>query len=555
MAANDDLLRGQIEHQVYLQRYSKNVVGKILSLLDKSERQARKDLTSRLEKITERGSDLGPTTTKRLNKLVDSLGVIRADAYKRMHQTLKGELVDFAGYESVFQTQAIESAIGIGVAASAPTLTQLKNIATRQPFRGRLLKEWVSDLSAADKKRFKDAISIGMVEGLGPRQIASRVTKGLGVSRHQAEAITRTAVNHVANATFTEVGKANEDLVKGRQWLATLDGRTSLICIDLDGKVFKLGGRAPPAHIQCRSTMTYVLKSWKQAGIERENTTPEFRASMNGLVPGKVKYKEWLKTRSPDFQDEVLGKSRGALFRDGDLSVASRFTDASGRSYTLDQLKKRENTAWTRAFVDPNVPRGMEFVSRDKAIDFVREKGKLTGTEHAAAFNSNGDPVVIKQGAERSVSFNGAEMKRLIAADGVEMVHNHPSATTLSGADLKFAVSAKLDKITAVGTRESSEFVSVPKTSNVTALGRAIDAAETVVMQNLKLAIVEGRITVDTASDIHFHIVNRALNDARFIEYTVVKANKALVGAQKLVDTGFVEKIVKEAAEEAKQWL
>jgi hypothetical protein len=58
-----------------------------------------------------------------------------------------------------------------------------------------------------------------------------------------------------------------------------------------------------------------------------------------------VTYGGWLKKQPASVQDEVLGIERAKLFRSGKLSIG-KFTDDTGKVYTLDQLKKLEPLAF-----------------------------------------------------------------------------------------------------------------------------------------------------------------------------------------------------------------
>jgi hypothetical protein len=64
------------------------------------------------------------------------------------------------------------------------------------------------------------------------------------------------------------------------------------------------------------------------------------RASMNGPVDSRVTYGGWLKRQPKEFQDDVLGPRRAALFRSGKLRI-DQFVDDMGRSLTLDELAAR----------------------------------------------------------------------------------------------------------------------------------------------------------------------------------------------------------------------
>ena len=68
------------------------------------------------------------------------------------------------------------------------------------------------------------------------------------------------------------------------------------------------------------------------------------------MFPSSVQqYQKWLKRQPAGFQDEVLGKTKGALFRRGGVGV-DKFVDMrSGRSFTLDELKNREGQAFMKA--------------------------------------------------------------------------------------------------------------------------------------------------------------------------------------------------------------
>lgn len=127
----------------------------------------------------------------------------------------------------------------------------------------------------------------------------------------------------------------------------------------------------------CRSTVTPVTKSWGELGassltpgrgsrdfdtllkkqLADMGMSPEqmahargnIRSSLDGGVPAKTTYGEWLRKQPVAFQDDVLGTSKGKLFRDGKLPM-DRFVDMqSGREFTLDELKRREAEAWAKA--------------------------------------------------------------------------------------------------------------------------------------------------------------------------------------------------------------
>lgn len=353
VTANESLLDQTVAHQIGLSRLSTATVRKIIALINRTET----DIVAQIIKSDISGS-AGSVGRKRLEKLLEALRVINAEAYAALIAELTTDLQELAVYEGEFQRRMIAGAVIVSVDVVTPTSSQLWAAVNARPFQGRFLKDWYAGLEEAAQARLRDAIRIGFTEGETIDQMVRRVRGTaalqykdgiLEVSRRGAEALVRTAVNHTANAARNHLYGQNTNLIKGVRWVATLDGRTTLICASRDGEVFPPDkGPRPPAHINCRSTTVPVLKSWKELGIKLSEAPEGTRASMDGQVPGKTTYDGWLRGRSKDFQDDVLGVTKAKLFRDGNLTL-DRFVDRSGAEYTLDELRRREAAAFEKA--------------------------------------------------------------------------------------------------------------------------------------------------------------------------------------------------------------
>ena len=74
------------------------------------------------------------------------------------------------------------------------------------------------------------------------------------------------------------------------------------------------------------------------------------QAAEGGPVDANLTYGGWLKRQSAEKQDDVLGATRGALFRRGGLTI-DKFTNDKGRWYSLDELKQIESKAFKKANV------------------------------------------------------------------------------------------------------------------------------------------------------------------------------------------------------------
>ena len=83
----------------------------------------------------------------------------------------------------------------------------------------------------------------------------------------------------------------------------------------------------------------------EQVAVARAN----IRSSLDGGAPAGQTYQQWLKRQPKEFQDDVLGPTKAALFRDGELSL-DKFVDMrSGKPFDLAALKARESEAWAAA--------------------------------------------------------------------------------------------------------------------------------------------------------------------------------------------------------------
>jgi SPP1 gp7 family putative phage head morphogenesis protein len=353
LALNDDILDAELRHSIGLHRLATGIIGRIITLLDSMDADLYDIIRKRDPFAT-----TGQWSFKRIKLLLEDVRQINKEAYQLVNKELSKQLKDLAVYEAGFQLELFDNVIPIRLRFRQPTTEQLHAAVTENPFEGALLKEWVAGMEDGRYTRLRNAIRISFAGGETIDQMIRRVRGTasakfkdgvLDISRRSAETLTRTAVNHVAVAARQLIYESNSSMIKGIQWVSTLDLRTTPICRARDGKVFPVNeGPRPPAHLNCRSTTVPVVKSWKELGIDIEEAPEGTRASMNGQVAAKLTYGDWLRKQSVQTQDEVMGIAKATLFRKGGLDM-DRFVDQTGRAYTLDELRTRESEAWTRA--------------------------------------------------------------------------------------------------------------------------------------------------------------------------------------------------------------
>lgn len=132
-----------------------------------------------------------------------------------------------------------------------------------------------------------------IIRGESPQKAIDSLSKTMEVSRSQAGRLIMTESAAISSAAQKDCLK--ELGVEKYEILATLDGQTSEICRDMDGKVFdmkdyKVGITAPPFHPNCRSTTVPYF--------DDEFSEGEQRAARDGdgktyYVPADMKYWEW----------------------------------------------------------------------------------------------------------------------------------------------------------------------------------------------------------------------------------------------------------------------
>jgi SPP1 gp7 family putative phage head morphogenesis protein len=392
---NQEFFDALVRHQIGLLRVSGSIRNRILGILDKTEADIKDRILGRL-------ATMDPTETtrnlERANVLAGLIKTARANAWAQVTAALVEEMTNVAKTEPDFTAQAIRAVAPVQLDLALPAASTLKALVTSLPFEGHVLRDWAKKIARDDVKRIEAAIKIGMVQGESAQSIAARVvgtaklagTDGATeITRTQATGLVRTAVNHFANQARQEFANANSDIFTSEQFVATLDARTTPVCRANDGKTFPTGeGPIPPLHFNCRSLRVPVIdgaalgsrparphterqlvsefgdENDLDVGATRDSIPHGFKSKfdkfaskrireMTGQVPAATTYQEWLARQTTGFQNDVLGVTRGKLFRDGGLKL-DRFINRRGDELTLHELARRETAAFVKAGLNPD---------------------------------------------------------------------------------------------------------------------------------------------------------------------------------------------------------
>jgi SPP1 gp7 family putative phage head morphogenesis protein len=354
MATPDALIDSTVRHAVYLERLKSGEANQMVSFLQEVDREIRKKLLFR--------SELAAYKRDKLNRLLKEIDSLLTGLYAKQTAGLLGSLKELAEYEAGFESRNLNAVVA-GVTFSVPSISTVWAAATLDPMSvrgsqgGKLLDPFIKDWARSEVEAVKNRIRQGAFEGQTNAEIVRSIrgTKALrykdgllDTTRRHAEAIVRTAVQHVASTARKQTWDRNADLVTGYRWVSTLDSRTTTQCRSLDGQIFEVGdGPMPPIHIGCRSTTVAELDD----GLDFLEKGAS-RSSENGYVDADLTYYQWLKRQPAAFQNSAIGPTRGKLLRNGGIN-AERFAqlqlDRNFQPLTLNEMRQLEPQAFERA--------------------------------------------------------------------------------------------------------------------------------------------------------------------------------------------------------------
>lgn len=236
-------------------------------------------------------------TRMRLNAVMREVNSILSDLYGSRGKELTGVQLTIydhlkENYESNYNKTAFQTYKGLGVIDSKfakPNLTTIE-LAIKEPYLG----ENFSTRLYTHKKRLSNALRTELTSqfilGTSYAETAINLAKKVGTSYNNAVRLVRTESTTILNRSTMQFYKDSQ-LVEKYRYVATLDSRTSEICIGLDGKIFnvkdaEVGVNLPAMHANCRST-----------------TVPEFDYQVLGeriakeedytYIPSDLTYTDW----------------------------------------------------------------------------------------------------------------------------------------------------------------------------------------------------------------------------------------------------------------------
>jgi SPP1 gp7 family putative phage head morphogenesis protein len=349
MSSNTFLIDAASRHALLVQRYSNGL-----------ELDAGKGIAQTLAKVGDIIEELySPNITpRRLKALQKQIDLLLEGEYRSIFGELNDELDLFIDSEIEFNQSMLTQAIAPNALVRAPALPSVLN-----EFKNTLMdvqagvqitpREALKEYGDAKIKEVNRTVKDGYTEGKTHQELQRSIRQLVPLQARQAGSLVRTLTNTASSTARFEHMFGNLDIFTGYEWVSTLDSHTSLICMGRDGRKYPFAASSPipPAHWSCRSTIVPVIDDEFNLIGDVKGERPSTGSDGTKEVSGQSTYGGWLKKQGVEFQNEVLGRDRAKLFRNGGLAI-DKFANDKGKIYTLKELKRLNPLAFERANLD-----------------------------------------------------------------------------------------------------------------------------------------------------------------------------------------------------------
>ena len=519
---NDTLFSDTLKRRIALERYSDRQHRETLKFLD----QVKRDI---IRKLTD-GPELSEYSRRQQEQLLASVGELHRDIYREVNKKLDSEFDQTAVDQSGKFAGDVEAATGAGIRRLSAT--KAIEAARSRPLQGKFLKDWLTDLEPAHRARVAQALRISFFEGENISNATRRLREAVNISGNGLRTLIRTSNSHIASSVQGATMEANSDIVNEYEWRSTLDGRTTPICQSRDGQRYPVGkGPLPPAHLQCRSTTTAILKDFPP--------------------PQRVTYSEWLRGLPAKDQDDILGKKRGAEFRKGNNPIKDFVNPTSGR---YKPMAPRTSTNAPKPPPPPPAPpppsksiRERVEELKEQAKQDVLRHGQRTGNEKLVAIDeATGEIYDQVLGSANRVVFSEKMIRGVNdPSKRILIHHNHPGGASLSGADINIAYKPGTTGIWAHGDNGSNYFATAPANPRFRgpAVADYIDQTFLKLDRQFQTLVMRGRMNSEERYQLAAHITMLIAEKKGLINY-VFELNGSTKAAVEKFDY-LIEEILK----------
>ncbi len=281
-----------------------------------------------------------------------------------------------------------------------------------------------------------------VIRGDDYSRVINTVARKMNVSRANAGRLVMTEAAFIGTKAQQDCFKELD--VEQYEFIATLDKRTSEICREMDGKVFKLsdmkiGTNAPPLHPHCRScTAPYFDDAEDLERTARSKNGKPYKVSAD------MSYKEWKEKYVPNYSEKSVQPSNKNVI------INKEDTDKlGGNNMHLEQAKKRDHKIMINEIAISKVPlvkiKGLSLAECEMLQQEHKEILKIAMEQN----NSNEILSVVQMSLGNSIKVFGNESgvnplnspavySLFVNSErhSLAFLHNHPSTNNFSLADI-----------------------------------------------------------------------------------------------------------------------
>lgn len=277
---------------------------------------------------------------ERLRQLQNNLNLVMRQVYQ---QELKAQtrfytdLANEAYYRSMFRMQQQANAAFTFNLIDENAIDRVLN--TNWSGKHYSTRIWNNTQGLA--QTLKRELLTSLVTGRPQRDTAQIIANKFAVGANAARRLVRTETNYVSgeiNAlAYKDAG------VEEYQFLATLDLRTSEICREHDGKIYKVKDRVvgenfPPLHPWCRSTTVSVIDRKLLDKMTRSAIDPATGKRIK--VPRTMNYVEWYKKYVEGHEKEIEAREQAQRKNSFDREQFDRYRARGIGPKTFEEFKE-----------------------------------------------------------------------------------------------------------------------------------------------------------------------------------------------------------------------
>ena len=380
--------------------------------------------------------------------------------------------------------------------------------------------QFIREMTQSQRDSIRQAITQGLMDGAGPRDMAREFRNAIGLTASQ-----EAAVRNYERLLRTGSREALERDLRDRRYDRTIE------------RADRTGEPLSPEQIE-RMTERYRQRyiAYRSETIARTETTRVVsQARQEALqqtidevgIDESLVQRVWRATkdhrvrhthRSMDGQevgkDDPFTSPSGAKLRYPGDPEAPSFETIMCRCVVINRIKRRSEVEPA-----PAAPQLDYALLDSQSREAVLDKGRRDGREHLAGYNrKTGEPVAQIEGeSSSSVSFTPELVQQLSDPEGEYILHhNHPRSSSLSGQDLLM-----LDQFPGLHTVFAhGHDGSLYAATNPRGLTREIihDVSQRVRGQ-LQRLVNQRIISPQAAGQVHAHLINEALRRQGRMEY------------------------------------